>query len=653
MRTFTVKQKLIGMVIILAIMVAGLSIFFINRFGVMADVYRQIPEVRGPQQQVANAMVQRVTHIRLNMNEAYGVQRSLENFKLFAQRTRDRFEEYHFLSQALINGNPDLGTRLEEMKGLSIPPCRKGGEIERLTQKAASMLAEFERVCNRILDTKQKQLELTNAIGWYDSSQDSQGALKRIVESGREMDQHADRPDVKLLVYEMRRQEKNILQRADKRYIDRLYSAYQQLNAIATGRVAIAGKQYFGAFEEIAEKVLTEQRLKDELKEAIRTDLRDRQKKVADALDQIKTRVNEQMATYTQEAFAIEGSGKRIIAIVSFAMVLSSLLFGWFISNGINRSLQKIITGLNEGAEQVASAAGQVSSSSQSLAEGSSEQAAAIEETSASLEEIASMTKQNSAHSVEADHLMKEAGGIVQNANDGMAALTASMKEIYSASEETSKIIKTIDEIAFQTNLLALNAAVEAARAREAGAGFAVVADEVRNLAMRAADAAKNTAELIESTVDKVGTGSQIVTKTNATFEEVAASVAKVADLVAEIAAASNEQTEGVGQVNTAVAEMDKVVQQNAATAEESASAAEELSAQAEQMTQIVTDLMAMVGGQCNKMGDGKTTLSEMSSTAQSFAVALKTRVGGGHADKTSSLSGNPWEDDGDSIKAF
>ena len=170
---------------------------------------------------------------------------------------------------------------------------------------------------------------------------------------------------------------------------------------------------------------------------------------------------------------------------------------------------------------------------------------------------------------------------------------------------------------------------------------------------MRAADAAKNTAELIESTVDKVGTGSQIVTKTNATFEEVAGSVAKVADLVAEIAAASNEQTEGVGQVNTAVAEMDKVVQQNAATAEESASAAEELSAQAEQMTQIVTDLMAMVGGQRNKTEDGKATLAEMSSTAQSFAAALTTRVVGGHTDKTSSLSGNPWGNDGDSIKAF
>jgi methyl-accepting chemotaxis protein len=177
-----------------------------------------------------------------------------------------------------------------------------------------------------------------------------------------------------------------------------------------------------------------------------------------------------------------------------------------------------------------------------------------------------------------------------------MGRLTESMGEITRASEETSKIIKTIDEIAFQTNLLALNAAVEAARAGEAGAGFAVVADEVRNLAMRAADAAKNTANLIEGTVKKVKDGSDLVSKTNEAFQQVAGSSAKAADLVAEITAASNEQAQGIGQVNTAVTELDKVTQQNAANAEESASAAEEMSAQAETMKGMVADLVAIVG---------------------------------------------------------
>jgi methyl-accepting chemotaxis protein len=178
-----------------------------------------------------------------------------------------------------------------------------------------------------------------------------------------------------------------------------------------------------------------------------------------------------------------------------------------------------------------------------------------------------------------------------------MKAMAASMDDISRASGQTSKIIKTIDEIAFQTNLLALNAAVEAARAGEAGAGFAVVADEVKNLAMRSADAAKNTADLIEGTVKKVADGSALVNKTNEGFAVVADSTGKVAELVAEIDAASNEQARGIEQVNTAVMDMDKVTQQNAANAEESASASEEMNAQAEQMKSIVGELVVLVEG--------------------------------------------------------
>lgn len=282
---------------------------------------------------------------------------------------------------------------------------------------------------------------------------------------------------------------------------------------------------------------------------------------------------------------------------IGVVFLLLLILVIYFIAKRIADSMNRVVAGLNDGAEQVASAAGQVSSSSQSLAEGSSEQAAAIEETSSSLEEMSSMTRQNADSARQADALMKEANKVVVQANDSMGKLMNSMDEISKASEETSKIIKTIDEIAFQTNLLALNAAVEAARAGEAGAGFAVVADEVRNLAMRAADAARNTAELIEGTVKKIGDGTNLVTSTNDAFGKVAESASKVGELVAEIAAASTEQAQGIGQVNTAVTEMDKVTQQNAATAEESASASEEMSAQAEQMKGFVSDLVALVNG--------------------------------------------------------
>ena len=203
----------------------------------------------------------------------------------------------------------------------------------------------------------------------------------------------------------------------------------------------------------------------------------------------------------------------------------------------------------------------------------------APEETSSSLEEMSAMAKHNANSAQQADTFMKDANQVVERGNDSMTHLTASMEEISMASEETSKIIKTIDEVAFQTNLLALNAAVEAARAGEAGAGFAVVAGEVRNLAMRAAEAARNTANLIESTVRKVKDGGDIVAAASDAFAEVTSGAAKVGELVAEIAAASNEQAQGIGQVNMAVAEMDKVVQQDAANAEESASASEEMTA--------------------------------------------------------------------------
>ncbi|SDT87951.1 methyl-accepting chemotaxis protein [Desulfobacula phenolica] len=257
----------------------------------------------------------------------------------------------------------------------------------------------------------------------------------------------------------------------------------------------------------------------------------------------------------------------------------------------------RISEGLNQGAEQVTNASSEVSSTSQSLADGSSQQAASIEETSSSMEEISSMTKKNAENARHADNLMKDANQVVTKANKSMKQLILSMEDISKASLETSKIIKTIDEIAFQTNLLALNAAVEAARAGEAGAGFAVVADEVRNLAIRAADAAKNTADMIEGTVKKVNEGSELVATTNDAFSQVADSSGKVGKLVAEITQASKEQSDGIEQVNINISEMDKVVQQNAANAEESAAAAEEMNAQAEQLKDYVRELVQLVNG--------------------------------------------------------
>ena len=312
-------------------------------------------------------------------------------------------------------------------------------------------------------------------------------------------------------------------------------------------------------------------------------------------------------ADESQKAAHAQGSQvKKIVLVGMIIGTLVALALGIFLSFSITKPINRVVEGLTSAAEQVASASSQVASAGQSLAEGASEQAAGLEETSSSIEEMTSMTKQNADNAGQANNLMKEANQSVEEAKEAMTHLTRSMEDINRASEETSKIIKTIDEIAFQTNLLALNAAVEAARAGEAGAGFAVVADEVRNLAMRAAEAAKNTANLIDGTVKKVKEGAELVTKTGTVFSDVVQRTSKVGGLVGEITAASQEQAQGIDQISKAVAEMDKVVQQNAANAEESAAAAEQMSAQSEEMRGYVNELAALVGGKNGARAEGR-----------------------------------------------
>lgn len=282
-----------------------------------------------------------------------------------------------------------------------------------------------------------------------------------------------------------------------------------------------------------------------------------------------------------------------IIGVILLALAMVSV---FFFSRGINRVIQNAVRGLSEGSDNLAGAATQISSISQKLAEGASEQAAALEETTSSLEEMASMTRQNADNARQANQLVTEATRVVKQANTSMQTLTSAMQDISHASEETQKIIRTIDEIAFQTNLLALNAAVEAARAGEAGAGFAVVADEVRNLALRAAEAARNTAGLIEGTVKKTKEGSALVDRTGHEFREAADAVGRSGELVGEISAASQEQAQGIEQISTAMSDMDRVTQRNAADAEEAAAASEEMSALAEQMNGYTQSLVALVG---------------------------------------------------------
>ncbi len=287
----------------------------------------------------------------------------------------------------------------------------------------------------------------------------------------------------------------------------------------------------------------------------------------------------------------------QFLLIIGTAAILSAGV--WFV---ISRKLAGTLTAVVEqafyGAEQVADASGQVSSASQSLAEGSTEQAAGLEETSSSLEEMASMTKQNADNASQASTLASEARKAADLGAESIQKMGIAIDDIQKSSDETAKIIKVIDEIAFQTNLLALNAAVEAARAGEAGKGFAVVAEEVRNLAIRSAEAADKTTELIEQSVKNAKNGVVISNDVKSALDQIVQGIGKTSDLVDEIAAASSEQAQGIEQINTAVSQMDKITQQNAASAEESASAAEEMASQAQSMKEIVSGLQQIIGGQ-------------------------------------------------------
>lgn len=277
--------------------------------------------------------------------------------------------------------------------------------------------------------------------------------------------------------------------------------------------------------------------------------------------------------------------------------VIAAAVLGFFITSGINKKLTSVIDRLNSGAEQVNESSDQLSDSSQLLAESASRQAASVEESTSSLEEISSQTKQTASNASEAENAMNQTKPLLTSGVEAMQRMTQAMDEIKKSSLETSKIIKTIDDIAFQTNLLALNAAVEAARAGDAGKGFAVVAEEVRNLAQRSATAAKDTSDLIVRSQTSSERGSEVAFEVSENLRKIEESIDNVNLLVVEIAAASKEQAIGIQQMSSVMVDMDGVVQNNASASEESASSAEELSSQAAELMNIVSEMSQLVSG--------------------------------------------------------
>ncbi len=284
--------------------------------------------------------------------------------------------------------------------------------------------------------------------------------------------------------------------------------------------------------------------------------------------------------------------------------IILGLCIAFVLDRSIARPIKNFIKILNTSANKTLLSSNQVSSSSQSLAEGASEQASSLEETSSSLEEMSSITNQNAEDTRQAKKLSDDANQSAEKGATAMTGMADAIGDIKKSSDETAKIIRVIDEIAFQTNLLALNAAVEAARAGEAGKGFAVVAEEVRNLAQRSAEAAKNTSNLLEQSQKSANNGVSVSESLMQTFREITGSIGKATTLMSQIADASNEQAKGIDQISSAVAQMNEVTQQNASSAEESASASQEMASQAEQLKEITRQLTAIVYGSNSSQND-------------------------------------------------
>ena len=425
-----------------------------------------------------------------------------------------------------------------------------------------------------------------------------EGNLRKSVHAVEALVNEQGLAELSVLLLMCRRHEKDYLLRGDEKYLTEIakriteFTAQMKqfsLPADVQAKATAAFKEYYANMQAIVE---IDKAIKASTAEA---------DAAATQFDKTVTDVNlsldEIIARDRKSSLDVMSTGKFVMNMILVVGLILGAAVAYVLTRSISPPLESAVQLLQSFVVQTASAADQISKSSQILAQGASEQAASLEETSASLEELTSMTKRNADNADAAKALSAETRRAADTGAADMQQMSAAMTDLQRTSASVAKIVKTIDEIAFQTNILALNAAVEAARAGEAGAGFSVVAEEVRSLAQRSATAAKETSTTIEEAVGMSERGVTLSAKVVTGFSEILTKARRVDEIVAEIATASREQNEGIGQINTAVSQMDKVTQSNASGSEESAAAAEELNAQSATLKGCVNDLIILVTG--------------------------------------------------------
>lgn len=557
----TVAQKLVlAGVMIAVVMTAAGSVILFGEF--RRTTIRQ-------EQQTALSVLEGTSQVQINLLNA----RRRE--KDFFIRLKPKYIKQHAESVEKIHlAVKEINEATDEQKTLEVVK-----KVQTSTKKYETAFFTAQQ--------SEKALGLNEKIGLRGSLRDAVHGIEAILKNFKDK-------DLTVSMLMMRRREKDFIIRLAPKYIDkmkkeaitftRLLAASKRIPANKKGEIKNLLETYQQQFFNYTGKAL----LLIKQKAAVSDAAHELDPKIA-ALRKIAG--EDEMAARAK----LESSWVMVMGILSGGLLLILLVLG-VQARAIGRVLRENISNLGLSATQVASASGQISSASDETASSSNQLAASLEETSSSLAEISTNAHDNSEN---INHASSLVGDTQTNANKGLASMgqaAKAMDDIKEASNETARIIKTIDEIAFQTNLLALNAAVEAARAGDAGKGFAVVAEEVRNLATRSADAARDTNTLIESSQDKAHSGVAIIKELEENLEGINNTVNQLNVLMREVANASKDQTQSVEQINTTVSQMNLITQANAAAAEETASAGENMREQAQKMTEIVTTFSVLAG---------------------------------------------------------
>jgi methyl-accepting chemotaxis protein len=563
------------------------------------------------------------TLVKIHLAELTAVQSARQELSN-AQSGEQQFLLTRDLSNvAKVNASvANLKKHLSELAAVSPDPARD----EAATQSAAtadSYLSSFTRLSELWVRRGLKpdlglEGELRNAVHGIEAKVKDQGL-----------------PELDVIMLMVRRHEKDYLLRGDPAYFDQIKACIKDFSE-QMEKFSLAAplqKEITAQWDVYAKAMKALMDGDNDIKDQ-KDAFMQRADKLEKEIDAISDGVSRDIDTAQAKTLGTLVSGRKsvlYIGIASGGLGIVMAIWVAFSLGALTRGIRHAADIIGAGAGEILNASEQLSSTSQTLANGSSEQAASLEETSASLEEITSMTKRNAESAQQA----KELSGQTRVAADTGAADVIEMKramdDIKASSDDISKIIKTIDEIAFQTNILALNAAVEAARAGEAGMGFAVVADEVRSLAQRSAQSAKETAGKIEEAIKKSEHGVRISGKVAGSLSEIADKARKVDTIIAEIAEASQEQSQGIGQVNITVSQMDKITQNNASNSEETAAAAEELTAQATSLQEAIVDLRGLVD---NEKSATKHVARESTTRIPSSAAQVKKAASAGVAGK-------------------